>query len=104
MRHLDYSMLGEWLKTFTSSKIVLIVKGNYYRFTGKNKQLYLKRYLICKDCPFNSKNKKDLNLIQKLWALFGQFCTDCGCPLKSKLTEPLSECPQLHWGQELKTK
>jgi len=79
----------------------MIIRGNWYRFTGQNELLYYKRYAVCRRCPLNSKNKK-LTFIEKLWSVFGEFCTDCTCPLKSKLTEPLSECPQLYWGQELK--
>ena len=82
----------------------MIIRGNFYRLIGKNKPLYEKRYESCKDCPFNSKNKKDLTYREWLWSYLGDFCTECGCPLKSKLVEPLSECPQLKWGQELKTK
>lgn len=86
-------MFLEWIK--------LIVIGNYYRFIGKNIDLYERRYVSCKDCPFNSKNSK-LSFRQKSWqVLVGDFCTKCSCPLKSKLVAPLSECPELKWGQEL---
>ena len=62
--------------------------------------MYKKRMGSCESCPFNSKNRKDLTRIDKAWSVLGDYCTDCGCPLKSKLVEPLSECPQLKWGQE----
>ena len=85
-------------------RLWMILRGNFYRSIGKNKGLYNKRYISCCGCPFNSKNKKDLTIIEKVWAKLGDFCIECGCPLKSKLVEPLSECPKLKWGQELKTK
>lgn len=78
----------------------MIVRGNWFRLTGKNKDLYIKRNSFCESCPFNSKNTKELTSIERLWSILGDFCTQCGCPLKSKLTEPLSECPLLKWGQE----
>lgn len=70
---------------------------------GKNRLLFWKRYAVCRTCPFNSKNKKNLTFLQRIWSFLGEFCTECGCPLKSKLTEPLSECPKLYWIQEIKT-
>lgn len=79
----------------------MIIRGNFYRLIGKNKDLYVKRYTHCGSCPFNSKNKKDLTDTEWLWSILGDFCTECGCPLKSKLVEPLSECPLLKWEQEL---
>jgi len=82
-------------------RLKLILRGNFYRLIGKNPDLFCERYKICRSCPFNSKNNKELNWKQKLWALLGDYCVDCGCPLKSKLVEPLSECPQLKWGQKL---
>lgn len=85
-------------------RLWMVIRGNFYRVIGKNKKLYIKRYSSCGSCPFNSKNKKELTFKERLWSLLGEFCTDCGCPLKSKLVEPLSECPQLKWSQELKTK
>lgn len=81
-------------------RLLQILRGNLYRLIGKNEELFKKRNSFCEPCPFNSKNRKDLNNKQKLWQLGGDFCTDCSCPLKSKLVEPLSECPQLKWGQE----
>ena len=78
------------------------MRGNLYRLLGKNPDLYKKRNTFCEGCPFNSKNKKDLTDAEWLWSLLGDFCTECTCPLKSKLVEPLSECPQLKWGQEIK--
>ena len=77
----------------------MIVRGNYYRLIGKNDSLYSKRNKFCESCPFSSKNKQ-LTPLEKLWNTIGVFCTDCGCPLQSKLREPLSECPQEKWGQE----
>lgn len=41
-----------------------------------------------------------MTLGQKAWGILGDYCTECGCPLKSKLVEPLSECPELKWGQD----
>lgn len=79
-------------------KLINIVTGNYYRLIGKNNSLYAERNKFCEGCPFNSKHKQ-LTLIQKAWKLLGDFCTDCGCPLESKLRDPLSECPQDIWGQ-----
>jgi len=79
----------------------MVIRGNYYRLIGKNEILYWQRYAICRKCPINSKNQKSLNSFQKLWSLLGEYCTDCHCPLKSKLTEPLSECPKLYWGQKI---
>ena len=85
-------------------RLFMIVRGNLYRMLGINKRLYQKRYVYCAVCPASSRNTKDLTDSQWLWSLGGDFCTECTCPLKSKLVEPLSECPQLKWGQELKTK
>lgn len=84
----------------------MIVRGNFYRLIGKNGLLYWRRYSpSCKRCPFNSKNVKELTLLQRVWSwMSGEFCTECNCPLQAKLREPLSECPQLYWGQEVKTK
>lgn len=82
----------------------MIVKGNWYRLTGKNRDLYDKRNVFCESCPFNSKHIKNKTIAQRIWSLLGDYCTDCTCPLESKLVEPLSECPQLKWGQEIKTK
>lgn len=82
-------------------RILMILRGNWYRLIGKNKELLHERNSFCEPCPFNSKNKKDLTDAEWLWSKTGDFCTDCGCPLKSKLVEPLSECPQLKWGQKL---
>ncbi len=82
-------------------RLVMIIKGNFKRLFGINKDLYNERYSFCKDCPFNSKNTKELTTIGKIWHCFGEYCTECGCPLKSKLVEPLSECPELKWGQKL---
>jgi len=82
-------------------RLLMIIRGNFYRLIGKNPDLFCERYKICKDCPFNSKNAKNLSKASKIWALLGNFCTDCKCPLKSKLVEPLSECPQLKWGQKI---
>lgn len=82
----------------------MIIRGNYYCLIGKNKDLYKKRNSFCESCPFNSKNKKDLTVKEWIWSVMGDFCTECGCPLKSKLVEPLSECPLLKWEQENKTK
>lgn len=79
-------------------RLWMIARGNFYRLIGKNSDLYKTRNSHCTTCPFNSKNKK-LTLGQKLWAILGDFCTECGCPLKSKLVEPLSECPLLKWEQ-----
>lgn len=81
-------------------KLGMIIRGNWYRLIGKNETLYWRRNAICRRCPLNSKHKK-LTFTQKVWAAFGAFCTDCGCPLQSKLREPLSECPQLYWGQAI---
>lgn len=85
-------------------RVFMIIRGNYYRLIGKNELLFYKRYTACKRCPFNSKNKKDLTFFEKLWTITGEYCTVCSCPLKSKLIEPLSECPELYWGQENKNK
>ncbi len=82
-------------------RVLMIIRGNWFRLIGKNKELYTKRNSFCESCPYNSKNKKDKTYAEKIWHAFGDFCTDCGCPLKSKLVEPLSECPLLKWGQEL---
>jgi hypothetical protein len=79
----------------------MILRGNWYRLIGKNKDLYNKRNAFCESCPFNSKHVKDKTDAQWAWSLLGDYCTDCTCPLKSKLVEPLSECPQLKWGQEI---
>lgn len=81
-------------------RLWMILKGNYYRLTGKNLHLYNSRNSHCSTCPFNSKNKK-LTFLEKVWSVLGDFCTECGCPLKSKLVEPLSECPLLKWNQQL---
>lgn len=78
----------------------MILRGNVYRLLNKNPELFKKRNSFCESCPFNSKHKK-LTLGEKIWHIFGDFCTQCGCPLKSKLVEPLSECPELKWGQEI---
>ena len=82
-------------------RILMILRGNYYRLIGKNPDLFCERYKICKDCPLNSRNVKKLSFKHRVWSLLGEFCTDCGCPLKSKLVEPLSECPQLKWSQKI---
>lgn len=81
-------------------RVLMILRGNWYRLIGKNDSLYIKRNKFCESCPFNSKHKP-LTFTERIWSLLGDFCTDCGCPLESKLREPLSECPQLKWEQEL---
>lgn len=81
-------------------KLQEIVRGNFYRLIGKNSDLYQRRYSHCGTCPFNSKNKKDLSDLEWLWSFLGDFCTKCGCPLKSKLVEPNTECPLLKWEAE----
>jgi hypothetical protein len=78
----------------------MILRGNYYRITGKNSDLYKKRNSFCESCPFNSKNIKDKTLSQWVWGLLGDFCVKCGCPLKSKLVEPMSFCPKSKWEAE----
>jgi ribosomal protein L37E len=78
----------------------MILRGNIYRLIGKNTDLYVKRNKFCESCPFSSKHRK-LTFLEKVWRVLGEFCTECGCPLQSKLREPLSECPHLKWGQEL---
>jgi hypothetical protein len=86
-------------------RLGMIVRGNLYRAIGVNKKLYLKRYAHCAVCPSNSRNSKDLTDVETAWQFIGgEFCTECTCPLKSKLVESLSECPQLKWGQNLKPK
>lgn len=84
-------------------RLFMIARGNFYRLVGINKRLYQKRYVCCAVCPENSRNKTDITDREWVWSLGGEFCTECTCPLKSKLVEPLSECPKLKWGQELKT-
>jgi len=83
-------------------KLLMIIRGNFYRLIGKNSDLYKKRYSYCGTCPFNSSKRKDLTFKEKVWKLLGEFCTECGCPLKSKLVEPNSECPLLKWEAEQK--
>lgn len=83
-------------------KLLEIIRGNWYRLTGKKELLFWKRYAVCRTCPLNSKNKKNLSLLGKIYNFFSEHCTDCKCPLQSKLREPLSECPELYWKQELK--
>lgn len=87
-------------------KLYLILRGNFYRFISKNDFLFYTRYASdCKRCPYNSKNIEKLTIWQKAWNFFfGEYCTDCGCPLQAKLREPLSECPKGYWGQDIKTK
>ena len=83
-------------------RLWMIIRGNWYRATKKNQKLYAKRMSFCATCPHNSKNKAKLTVAEKAWNILGDFCTQCGCPLESKLVEPLSECPILKWGQEIK--
>lgn len=70
-------------------RLWMIIRGNYLNLIGENELLYWNRYKHCRRCP----SKKD--------AILFEYCKDCGCPLQSKLREPLSECPQLKWGQDL---
>lgn len=86
-------------------RLWMILRGNVYNILGVNKRLFLKRYVYCAVCPANSRNSRDLDDAETAWQFVGgEFCTDCLCPLRSKLVEPLSECPRLKWGQQLKTK
>lgn len=47
---------------------------------------------ICRDCPSNSSS----GVVNTF-----SYCTDCGCPLKSKSACLHCECPQLKWLKQL---
>lgn len=71
------------------------------------------RLAICKDCPLNSDNKEQLNLLDSLKIRLNKvlnflmnvsvdddsICTSCGCNLifKSSQKDPENMCPLKKW-------
>lgn len=66
--------------------------------SNKLKKLSEERLSICKQCPFNSKNKK--GIINKL---LPQYCTICKCMLKVKSICEFCQCPKHKWKEQSMT-
>lgn len=67
-------------------KIKHIIKGWYYRFRGFNWELYEQRMKQCRECSeilYLTKNE--------------MVCSNCWCPLKSKLVVEEERCPNGLW-------
>lgn len=69
-------------------KIKHIIKGWYYRFRGINYELMLERMKHCDKCT-------EVIYLTKL----EKVCSQCWCPLKSKLVVEKEECPLGKWSK-----
>lgn len=68
---------------------------------------YYERIKACEKCELNSKNKKELNLKQKILYLLNSlkpFCTVCSCQILAKSSEPEEICGLEQLGEESKWK
>lgn len=67
------------------NKFLHIIVGWFNRIFSKNQDLYDQRIIICKECKY----KKRL--------LGEEYCSLCGCPLKSKLVVKDEFCYDNRW-------
>lgn len=58
-----------------------------------------RRKAICDSCPFNSKNAKDLTVIQKIQHQNGNFCTKCSCYIENKVQRSNESCGLVEVGE-----
>lgn len=62
-------------------KIHRILTGFYLLFLGSEREIEVKRRLICKDCELRK----------------GVFCGECGCFINAKVQVDEEECPVGKW-------
>lgn len=67
-------------------KLYYIIKGNLKRIFNLYNEESTIRYITCMSCS-------DKNNIP----IFGDYCTHCGCPIKSKITVKEERCPKNLW-------
>lgn len=61
-----------------------IIRAWWYFVAGKNRDLMRSRLAVCESCPFRK------------WIV----CSDCGCELHAKGSDPDEKCPQNKWPNE----
>ena len=99
------------MSTIFKKAYLAIKSRKEYKKTLTDKQK--SRLAICKDCPFNSDNKEQLNLIDTFKLRLNKIlnfimsvsvdddsiCTICGCNLifKSSQEDPENMCPLKKW-------
>lgn len=99
------------MSTIFKKASLAIKSRKEYKKTLTDKQK--SRLAICKDCPFNSDNKEQLNLIDTFKLRLNKMlnfimrvsvdddsiCTICGCNLifKSSQEDPENMCPLKKW-------
>jgi len=102
-------MNGMW-KKLKSVKLAILSRIEYKK---EITPLQKSRLSVCKSCPHNSDNKKNLNTEEKIMLSLNKFlnfimrvdvtdnsmCTLCGCQLihKSTQTDEDNKCPLKKW-------
>jgi hypothetical protein len=96
--------------TFKKLQLAIVSRKNHKKTLT---ELQKSRLSICKDCPLNSANKEQLNLLDTLKIRLNKvlnflmnvsvdddsICTSCGCNLifKSSQKDPENMCPLNKW-------
>ena len=63
-------------------KIYNILLGSYRNIFKIRPNFFKNRYDICKDCELKKRVKG-----------FGEYCDECGCIIKSKISVKSEQCP-----------